>query len=67
MDLLDRQDKNGNYINLGDLLFNSRNFGTYEVVFADDILAFGIVDRDGNFDFMSEWIEDEWEIIGEVV
>lgn len=63
--MLDRQDINGTYINVGDMLFNRSNFGTYEVVFADDILAFGIVDRDGNFDFMSEWVADEWQIIEE--
>jgi hypothetical protein len=60
--MIDRLDKNGDLIKVGDLLYNSANGKTYRVVFSNDILAYGIIDESGMFDFMSDWLEYEWEI-----
>lgn len=60
--LINRCDKFGNYLRVGDTLINSIG-KVYKVVFAEDILAFGIVDEYGLFEFMSEWVADEWEVI----
>ena len=60
--MINRYDKNNRKIELGDTLVNS--FGKqYKVVFAEDILAFGIEDlEDGFFELMVDWIPEEWEI-----
>lgn len=60
--MIDRLDMNGNLIKVGDKLFNHSNGKTYRVVFSGDILAFGITDDNGMFDFMSDWVAGEWEI-----
>lgn len=60
--MIDRLDKNGDLIKVGDLLYNSANGKSYRVVFSKDILAYGIIDESGMFDFMSDWLEYEWEI-----
>lgn len=60
--MINRYDKNNRQIQLGDTLINS--YGKrFRVVFAEDILAFGIEDlENGFFDFMTEWCPGEWEI-----
>lgn len=59
---LNRYDKYDTPIRVGDVLLND-NGKEYRVVFSEDILAFGIVDENHMFDFMSEWVSGEWEII----
>lgn len=59
---LNRYDKYDTPIHVGDVLLND-NGKEYRVVFSEDILAFGIVDESNMFDFMSEWVSGEWEII----
>ena len=62
--MIDRLDANGDLIKLGDRLFNRANGNIYTVIFSNDILAFGIVNEiDNMFDFMSDWLADEWVII----
>lgn len=61
---IDRYDAKGDQIRLGDTLL-CRNGRKYKVVFADDILAFGLENEYGEFEFMSEWISDSWEIVRE--
>lgn len=60
--MLNRYDRDGIKIQLGDTLKHYMG-KEYKVVFSEDILAFGIVDEYGMFDFMSEWVSDEWEIL----
>lgn len=59
--LIDRYDKNGIQIKVGNILLND-NGKHYKVTFSEDIIAVGIVDEYGMFDFMSEWVADEWEV-----
>ncbi len=61
--MIDRVDMNGELIILGDRLFNRANGNIYTVVFSKDILAFGIIDDDNMFEFMSDWVADEWVVI----
>ena len=61
--MIDRVDTNGELIVLGDRLFNRANGNIYTVVFSNDILAFGITDDDNMFEFMSDWVADEWVVI----
>jgi hypothetical protein len=61
--MIDRLDANGELIKLDDVLYNSANGKFYNVIFSNDILAYGIIDDDRMFDFMSDWVADEWIII----
>lgn len=61
--MIDRLDANGELIKLGDVLFNRANGNFYNVVFSNDILAFGITDDNEMFDFMSDWVADEWIVV----
>ena len=60
--MINRFDKYGKRIKVGDTL---KHFGgsICSVVFNPELIAIGIVDEDGEFDFMSEWVAEEWEII----
>ena len=60
---LDRFDKNGNRIKLGNILKNVYTKDEYEVVFMEDILAFGLMDKYEEFSYMSEWVPGEWEVL----
>lgn len=62
--MINRLDKNGKLITVDDVIFNSSNGKHYTVVFSNDILAFGIMDDTGFFDFMTDWVADEWEVVG---
>lgn len=57
-----RKDKNGNHIHEGDKLLHSSG-EEYKVVFAEDILAFVLFAKNGDYDYMSEWVAGDWEII----
>lgn len=62
MEGFERLDKNNRLIELGDTL--RHEYGSIcKVVFNTEILAIGLVDENGEFDFMSEWVAQEWEII----
>lgn len=65
--MINRFDKSGKHILVDDILLNHSNGKEYRVVFNEEILAYGIVDGSGFFDFMSEWIADEWEVVGRVI
>lgn len=60
---LDRFDRNGKRIKLGNILKNVYTKDEYEVVFMEDILAFGLMDKYEEFSYMSEWVPGEWEVI----
>lgn len=60
---LNRLDRNGKDIKLGNILKNVYTNDEYEVVFMEDVLAFGIIDKYEEFSFMSEWVPGEWEVI----
>lgn len=65
--MINRFDKNGKKIFKDDILLNLSNGKEYRVIFSEDILAYGIIDSTGFFDFMSDWVADEWEVIGCVI
>lgn len=65
--MIDRLDMNGKVILVDDILLNRSSGKEYRVVFSKDILAYGIVDSTGFFGFMSDWIADDWEVIGHVI
>lgn len=60
--MIDRFDKNGVRLELGDVVIHDCG-DIYTVVFADDILAYGLRGADGHFEFMSEWVAQEWEVM----
>ena len=60
---LDRFDRNGKRIKLGNILKNVYTKDEYEVVFMEDILAFGLMDKYEEFSYMSEWVPGEWEVL----
>lgn len=60
---INRFDKNGKQLQIGDLVYNSYNHEIYKVIYSDDICAFGLENIYGEFDFMSEWVNEEWEVI----
>lgn len=57
---IDRCDKHGEQLKVGDKIASVYNAEIFEVVFATDILAFGIEDKNGHFEFMTEWVESDW-------
>ena len=56
-----RFDKNKELLKIGDEIKNLQTGEVYTVVFSWDILAFGIIDENEEFEFMSEWTEQDWE------
>lgn len=59
--LIDRYDKNGKQIRLGDYLLYKGEY-PYKVVYDDYLLAIGVVDADSEFEFMSDWVKEDWTI-----
>ncbi len=59
--LIDRYDKNGKQIRLGDYLLYKDKY-PYKVVYDEYLLAFGVVDADSEFEFMSDWVKEDWTI-----
>lgn len=59
--LIDRYDKNGKQIALGDYLLYKGEY-PYKVVYDDYLLAIGVVDADSEFEFMSDWVKEDWTI-----
>ena len=60
---INRFDKYSNRLKLGNIIRNTYTGEEFKVVFAEDILAFGIEDRNGHFEFMTEWVETDWEVV----
>lgn len=60
---IDRFDVNGKRLKLGNIVRNTYTQEEFTVVFAEDILAFGIEDKRGHFEFMVEWVDSEWEVV----
>lgn len=58
--LIDRYDKHGVQLQVGDKIASVYNSEIFEVVFAEDILAFGIEDENGHFEFLTEWVPADW-------
>lgn len=59
--LIDRYDKNGNQISVGDYLL--RNDGEiFKVDFNSANLSIGIKDKDSNYFLMEDWVKEDWEI-----
>ena len=59
--LIDRYDKNGKQIALGDYLLYKGEY-PYKVVYDDYLLAIGVVDADSEFEFMSDWVKEDLTI-----
>ena len=59
--LIDRYDKNGNQISVGDYLlrYDGRIF---KVDYNPFNLSIGIKDEDENYSLMENWIKEDWEI-----
>lgn len=60
---VNRKDKNGKYLCVGDLVENIWTKAVYEVIFAEDILAYGLYNPRDEFQHMSEWVASDWQII----
>lgn len=60
---IDRFDRNGERLKLGQIIKNVYTQEEYEIVFSEDILAFGMEDKYGQFEFLSEWVPHDWEVI----
>lgn len=60
---INRFDKYSNRLKLGNIVRNTYTQEEFTVVFAEDILAFGLEDRNGHFEFMAEWVETDWEVV----
>lgn len=58
---INRKDKNGTLIFEGDYL--RCNGHIYRVVWRDDILAYGIEDENGEWNFFDEYLSQDWEVI----
>ena len=52
--MINRYDKNGVQLSIDDIVMNVHTGECYHVVFAQDILAFGLENTHGEFEFMSE-------------
>lgn len=61
---INRKDKYGNRICEGDYLKHS-NGKVYQVVWRDDVLAFGIEAEDEPWDLFSDYIKNEWEVVSQ--
>jgi hypothetical protein len=59
--LIDRYDKNGNQISVGDYLLRYDG-EIFKVDFNPINLAVGIKDKDSNYFLMEDWIKEDWEI-----
>ena len=59
--LIDRYDKNGKQIRLGDYLLYKDKY-PYKVVYDEYLLAIGVVDADSEFEFMSDWVKEDWTV-----
>lgn len=59
---INRDDRNGNPIHEGNYL-RHRNGKIYQVVWRDDVLAFGIESEDEPWELFSDFIQNEWELI----
>lgn len=58
---IDRYDKNGNQIALGDYLLRSDG-EIFKVDFDYSTLAVSIKDKDSNYFLMDNWVKEDWEI-----
>lgn len=59
-----RMDRNDELLKVGDEVRNLNNGQIYTVVFCYETLTFGLLTEDEEeFEVMSEWVRDEWEII----
>ena len=61
--MINRYDKNGVQLSIDDIVMNIHTGECYHVVFAQDILAFGLENTHGEFEFMSEWVRNDWEVL----
>lgn len=59
--LIDRFDKDGTQVKLGDYLLY-KNGEPFKVIYNDNFLSVGIVDKDENFSFMSDWVKEDWTV-----
>jgi hypothetical protein len=59
---INRKDKNGTLIYEGDFL-RCCNGKVYQVVWRDDVLAFGLESEDEPWEFFDEYISDYWEVV----
>lgn len=60
---IDRFDMNGERLKVGNIVRNKYTGEEFTVVFAKDILAFGIEDKNGHFEFMTDWVDLDWEVV----
>lgn len=61
--LINRYDKNGKQIALGDYLLYKGEY-PYKVVYDDYLLAIGVADlstKTNEFEFIADWVEEDWE------
>ena len=59
-----RFDKNNRRIHVGDYITHVYSGKVYKVTYAEDICAFVIIDcENDDYEFMSEWIDEEWEVL----
>lgn len=58
---LDRYDKNGNQISVGDYLLRYDG-EIFKVDFNLINLSIGIKDKDSNYFLMEDWVKEDWEI-----
>lgn len=61
--LIDRYDKNGKQIALGDYLLYKGQY-PYKVDFDNYLLAYGVVDLStstNEFEMIFDWVEEDWE------
>lgn len=59
--LIDRYDKNGNQISVGDYLLRYDG-EIFKVDFNPINLSIGIKDKDSNYFLMEDWVKEDWEI-----
>lgn len=59
--LIDRYDKNGNQISVGDYLLRYDG-EIFKVDYNPSNLSIGIKDKDSNYFLMENWVKEDWEI-----